>query len=269
VIERFEVLYETDLPGYDLPQDLERIYGRLGFGGHAVYSNFVSSIDGVVALGAGLSAGSVISGHNQADRFLMALLRACADAVLIGAGTLRATPGHRWTPSHVFPDMAATFATLRERLGRAQDPRLILLTRSGDVDMRHPAIAAGATIVTTAEVAGGLRQRLPDTCDVIEAGEKDVDIPLAITELGERGHHVVLTEGGPHVMGELVKLGLLDEAFLTLSPVIAGRDEEERFGMAAGAEFLPGDGVWTELLSARRQSDYLFLRYGLRKRARP
>ena len=60
-------------------------------------------MDGVTALGPEYpSSGSAISGHDPADRFVMGLLRACADVVLIGAGTLRATPGHLWTPGHVW-----------------------------------------------------------------------------------------------------------------------------------------------------------------------
>jgi riboflavin biosynthesis pyrimidine reductase len=265
----FEVLYEADLQGYDLPEDLERLYGRIGFGEPVLYSNFVSSIDGVAALGSTPSAGSVISRHNDADRFLMGLLRACADAVLVGAGTLRATPGHHWTPAHVYPDMATSFAKLRKRLGRAQEPRMILLTRSGDIDVWHPAIVGGATVLTTAVGAATLGSRLPESCDLIEVGKDTVDIRRAVEELRERGYNVLLTEGGPHVMGELIELGLLDEAFLTISPVIAGRDGEERLGMVAGAELLPLVGAWSELLSARRHEDYVFLRYGLRNRARP
>jgi hypothetical protein len=94
VLSPFEVLFEAGgLPEYALPVDLKHLYGRLGFTNRVVYANFVSSIDGVVTLGAKPSAGSVISGKDQADRFLMGLLRACADAVVLGAGTLRATPG--------------------------------------------------------------------------------------------------------------------------------------------------------------------------------
>jgi riboflavin biosynthesis pyrimidine reductase len=70
-------------------------------------------------------------------------------------------------------------------------------------------------------------------------------------------------------MGELIEHGLLDEAFLTISPVVAGRSDDSRLGMVAGVELLPAAGVWGELMSARRHSDYLFLRYGLRKSARP
>jgi len=76
--------------------------GDLGFSEHCLYGNFVASLDGVVALGPEYpSSGSAISGREPADRFVMGLLRAFADAVLIGAGTLRATPTHRWTPEHV------------------------------------------------------------------------------------------------------------------------------------------------------------------------
>lgn len=262
-------MYEADLPGYDLPSDLEQIYGRLGFAELAVYSNFVSSIDGAVSLGSSPSAGSVISGRYPADRFLMALLRACADAVLVGAGTLRATPGHKWTPSYVFPDLASSFARLRKTLGREPEPRLVLLTASGDIEMSHPAVAGGATVLTSASVAKSLRGRLPRSCDVIESGEKEVDLERAFDELRAHGFKAVLTEGGPHVMGGLIKAGILDEVFLTISPVVAGRDGDDRLGMVAGAEFLPPSGVWADLMSSRRHGDYLFLRYGLRKSASP
>jgi len=269
-LEPFEVLFEDGrLAAYDLPIDLAQLYGRLGFGETSLYSNFVSSIDGVVTLGTNPSAGSVISGRNRADRFFMGLLRACADAVLLGAGTLRATPGHHWTPQHIFPDLAPSFAALRTALGRKPDPRLVLLTSGGSIDTRHPAVVSGATIITTESGARSL-SALPNTCDVIEVGKSGpVDVVRALEELRSRGDQVILTEGGPHVMGELVRHGLVDDAFLTLSPVVAGRDKENRLGMVAGVEFLPEKGKWGQLLSARRHGDFLFLRYGLRSSERP
>jgi riboflavin biosynthesis pyrimidine reductase len=249
-----------------MPEDLEHLYGRLGFGDRVIYSNFVISLDGVVSLGSTPSAGSVISGRNQADRFLMGLLRACADAVLLGAGTLRATPGHHWTPEHIYPDLASSFATLRHDLGRKPRPRLVLFTVSGDIALSHPAVASGATVVTSAAGARMLMGRLPDSCDVIEVGKTgEVDMRRAVGELRDRGYDVLLTEGGPHVMGALIKHELVDEAFLTVSPVIAGRDGNLRLGMVAGTELLPGRGGWSRLLSARRQGDFLFLRYGMKK----
>src|SRR5207244_13328583 len=150
LIEPFDVLFEDDVPHHQMRPELERIYGRLGFADSVIYSNFVSSVDGVVTLGSNPSAGSVLSGRNQADRFLMGLLRAFADAVLLGAGTLRATPGHHWTPEHIYPDLASSFAELRMSLERKPRPRLVLLTASGNVEVSHPAVIGGATVVTTA-----------------------------------------------------------------------------------------------------------------------
>src|SRR5438128_11920938 len=185
-----------------MPAELEKIYGRLGFADRVVYSNFVASLDGVVSLGDKPSAGSTISGRNQADRFLMGLLRAFADAVLLGAGTLRATPGHHWTPEHIYPDMTSAFADLRANLVRKPRPRLVLLTASGNIEGSHPAVIGGATIVTTAAGAAHLKARLPDSCDLIETGASgSVDLSRAVEELRGRGYEAILTEGRPHVMG--------------------------------------------------------------------
>ena len=263
----FEVLFEADtLPDYTLPADLKHLYGRLGFPGPVVYSNFVSSLDGVVTLGSKPSAGSVISGKYAADRFVMGLLRACADAVVIGAGTLRATPGHLWTPAHVFPALATEFTALRSSLGRSAEPALVLLTASGELDFAHPALAKGAIVITTSGGAKKAGDRLPPTCELVVMGKGgSLDLGKAIGELRNRGLDVLLCEGGPHVMGQLLEDGLLDEAFLTVSPVVAGRGREPRLGMVEGIELLPANGAWSKLLSARRHGDYLFLRYGFRK----
>jgi riboflavin biosynthesis pyrimidine reductase len=206
----------------------------------------------------------VISGKNPADRFLMGLLRACADAVVIGAGTMRATPGHLWTPAHVFPDLAAAFAALRQKLGRSREPRLVILTASGRLDVEHPALVKGATVMTTNAGAKRIGKRLPPASDVIAvSGGRAIDIQRAFGECAKRDFNVVLTEGGPHLMGELIKTRLLDEMFVTVSPVVAGRNNERRLGMVEGAELLPKVPVWSRLLSVRRQEDFLFLRYSL------
>ena len=263
MIQPFEVLYEAgDLPAYKLPADLHHLYGSLGFAKRVVYSNFVTSLDGVVALGSKPSAGSVISGKYPADRFLMGLLRACADAVLIGAGTLRATPGHLWTPAHVYPELGTEFLALRSALGRTTEPQLVVVTAGGELDPTHPAIVKGAIVLTTADGAKAIGHRLPKTCEVVTVGTgKRLDIRTAMAGLRGRGLEVVLTEGGPHLVGQLIEAGLLDEVFLTVSPVIAGRSDDKRLGMVEGVELLPGRAAWTSLSSVRRHGDYLFLRY--------
>ena len=261
-LEPFEVLYEAALPAYKLPADLHHLYGRLGFATPVIYSNFVASLDGVVTLGSKPSAGSIISGKYPADRFLMGLLRACADAVIIGAGTLRATPGHLWTPAHVYPDLATEFISLRSALGRATEPQLVVLTAKGDLDASHPALVKGALVITTDDGAKVVERTLPSTCEVIAMGKAaNVDMREAVAALRARELEVLLTEGGPHLMGQLIEVGLMEEVFLTISPVVAGRGPEKRLGMVEGVELLPKLGVWSALLSARRHGDYLFLRY--------
>src|SRR5437588_12385149 len=113
-------LYEApDLSeGLLRPQLGELHEGALAIPEGGVYANFVGSIDGIVALEAGTApSGGIISGRNEADRFVMGLLRAFADAVLVGAGTVRAEGGKAmWTPEYIYPAAANAFAVLRGAL---------------------------------------------------------------------------------------------------------------------------------------------------------
>ncbi len=102
-----DVLFEAgDLPRYPLAARLrDRYGGEIGFPAAALYANFVSSLDGIVALDPSTPPAE-ISLHTESDRFVMALLRACAEAVVIGVGTLRAEPNHIWTPGALVPEEA-------------------------------------------------------------------------------------------------------------------------------------------------------------------
>jgi riboflavin biosynthesis pyrimidine reductase len=265
--EPLEVLYEaTGLPALPLPPALSKVYGGdLGLTLPSVYGNFVASIDGVAALGPEHpSSGSAISGREPADRFVMGLLRACADAVLVGAGTLRATPRHQWTPDHVYPAAAADFADLRRRLNLPDRPELVVVTARGDVPTGHPAIVAGAAIMTTTEGARHLEGRLPQTSTVIPLGHgPSLRMADVLDAVSSRGHRAVLTEGGPRVLGQLIADDLLDELFLTTSPLFAGRRATDRPGLIEGIELLPDRAKWSDLTSVRRRGSYLFLRYWL------
>jgi riboflavin biosynthesis pyrimidine reductase len=261
-------LYEqAGLPAWSLPQELADLYGGdLGFPEPCLYANFVASVDGVTALGPEYpSSGSAISGGDPADRFVMGLLRACADMVLIGAGTLRATPSHRWTPSYICPEAADGFAALRRNVGRAGNPRLAVVTLSGEVPATHPAFRAGAIILTTTVGARRLHGRLSHACTIIDLGERptlrSAELLQALRALGGA---TVLTEGGPRLLGQLVADELLDELFLTVSPVLAGRGETARPGLVAAQELLPARAEQADLVSVRRRASYLFLRYRLR-----
>ena len=265
--EPLECLLESGDSGavaVPLPADLEEAYGGpLALDAQSVFSNFVSSLDGVVSIPSLTQSSALISDRSESDRFVMALLRACADAVLVGSGTLRGSPNSLWTAERVYPDAAASWAELRERLGLGPTPALALLTASGEVDVSHPALEAGALVLTTARGASRLGGRLPEASEVVELdGVDDVDVAAAIDALRARGHDRILSEAGPTIHGSLLSAGVLDELFLTLSPLFAGRGRSERrLGLVEGRELLPDTQAPATLVDVRRHGAHLFLRY--------
>src|SRR6185312_12196633 len=129
-----------------------------------VYANFVSTLDGVVSLNEpGRSGGKEISGFNEHDRLVMGILRAVADAVIVGAGTLRAVPHHQWTAEYVYPSLAGPFQALRSALGKHEPPLNVIVSARGDIDLSLPVFQSNTIpvlIVTT--VAGARRLSMSD-----------------------------------------------------------------------------------------------------------
>ncbi len=74
-----------------------------------VIVNFVESLDGVVTLDPAHGSGAEVSGFSEPDRFVMGLLRSLADAIVVGAGTMRAAANHTWTTGHVNRDFAKAY----------------------------------------------------------------------------------------------------------------------------------------------------------------
>jgi riboflavin biosynthesis pyrimidine reductase len=262
-----EVLYErAGLPRTELPAELERRYGgALGFPERCLYANFVSTLDGVVAIPSLRQSNRLISDESGADLFVMALLRAFADAVLVGSGTLLASPSARWRAETAFPPGADAFAELRARLGCSPAPEVAVVTASGSIDPAHPAVRDGALVLTTERGAARLRDRLPGEAQpVVLPGDEEVDVAAAVGVLRERGHERILSEGGPTLFGALAAGGLVDELFLTFSPLLAGRSEREgQLGLVESTALLPDRRLGGELLSVRTHGSHLFLRYGL------
>ena len=90
----------------------------------AIIANFVTTIDGIVALdGGALTGGGIISGFNEPDRFLMGLLRALADLVVVGAGTLRGSTEHGWIAERVHPASGRGVRGVAKRDGARQARR--------------------------------------------------------------------------------------------------------------------------------------------------
>lgn len=246
---------------YPLPAELSRLYGGpFGLPPAAVYSNFVVSLDGVAVVGA--SSGSTLSGHNQADRFVMGLLRAAAHAIVIGSATLSASPGHVWSAEQVFPEAAADFKELRSRLGLAEFPTLVVVSGSGGLALDHPGMARPAMILTSE--AGGRRLGRETRHQVVSLGPAaTLDPGQIVAAIRAAGHQVILSEGGPQLLGQLLHAQQVNQLFLTVSPLLAGRTKEmTRAGFVEGVDLL-GDGVGENLalLSVHRHQSHLFLRY--------
>jgi riboflavin biosynthesis pyrimidine reductase len=255
-----ERLFEQEgLPRFDLPAGLAALYGGdLGFARPRVYANFVSSIDGVVALGGEGESGQRVSGGSEPDRFVMGLLRATADAVLIGASTFRKIARALWHAYSIYPAAGALFAELRARLGLRPHPLLVVVTASGAIDPRQPALH-DALIVTTPAGEARLRGTLPAGARIVAPAAGPVPARALIDLLRADGLQAILTEGGPQLAGELFHAGLIDELFLTTAPRLFGRAPgDERKSLVSGADL---GGQSLTLASVRRHESFLFLRY--------
>ena len=256
-----ELLWEeAGLPDRSLPETLRALYGgNIGFEGPRLFANFVETMDGVVAIPELEKSNALVADESDDDRFVMGLLRACADAVLVGAGTLLASPKGTWRPEKVYPRAAEGFAELRERWGMAERPAVAIVSTGASLDPNHPVLQ-DAVLLTTAAGAEAFGDVLPD---VVAVNDGDwVDLRAAVAVLRERGHERVLSEAGPHVFGSLLVDDLVDELFLTVSPVLAGRVvDARRFALVEGVELLPGVRRAPGLASVRRGDNHVFLRY--------
>jgi riboflavin biosynthesis pyrimidine reductase len=272
-----ETLYDategSDLP---LPPDLAARYGRLRIPSHSrrphVVGNFVSTLDGVVSLGIPDKAGGgEISGFDRRDRMVMGLLRAVADAVIVGAGTLRASsPDHLWTADYIFPPFADAYRSLRTALGKPNPPLNVVVTAQAEIDLNRRLFQTGEApvlIVTTPAGSHRLGDRaLPPSVRVAAAdGTGALSAGAILTAVRRvRPSETILVEAGPRLMGDFLAERQLDELFLTLAPQVAGRDGSvERPGFVAGKQFAPEHPLWATLVGVKRGGSHLFLRYAL------
>jgi riboflavin biosynthesis pyrimidine reductase len=264
-VEAFDVLAEeSGLPVVALPPELARTYGGdFGLADDCVYANFVATLDGVVAIPSLPGSNAVIAGDNDADRFLMGLVRAFADAVLIGAGVLRASPRGTWRAESIYPPAEASYAELRRTLGLPGAPEIAILTGSGSIDPGHPVLTGRAVVLTSDAGIERLARDLPEPTAVISLGaERRFTGETILEALRARGHRRVLCEAGPHTFGALVESGEVDELFLTTSPFLAGdAGTGSRLHLVEAADLVPL--VACRPLSVRRHGAHLFTRYAV------
>jgi riboflavin-specific deaminase-like protein len=213
--------------------------------------NFVTSLDGRVAVdGRASGLGSPV------DRQVMRQLRARADALLVGAGTVRAEA--------IDPRVSPELAHAREAAGRAAQPLFVVISASAVLPDRklfhRPEIQSLILTVRTAD--GEALQKMAPAAEVAVLGDTWVDLTEAMHFLKSRGMASVLCEGGPTVAGGLIAAGLVDELFVTVAPAIIG-------GVGPRlVEFLPGvanEKIPLDLVSVVEEDGELFVRYHLRR----
>jgi riboflavin-specific deaminase-like protein len=213
-----------------------------------VICNMVATADGKATVGG--RSGSI---GGDADRSLFHALRSQVDAVLVGTGTLRVERYGR-----LVRDAAAREA--RVRRGLAADPIACVVTRSGRVPTDIPLFqdAASTVVVYSAEPVD--LADTPATVHVTHLHADDFGMAPALRGLrADHGVRSVLCEGGPTVLGALLRERVVDELFLTVAPqVVAG---EVALTIVAGAP-LP-EPVGLGLVWALESDGELLLRYSV------
>ena len=181
-------------------------------------------------------------------------LRGAVDAVLAGTGTLRAESYGRLVRT---PERRAA----RTALGLAEDPAMIVFSRSGDVPFDAPLfdVPEQTVVIVTGRGAVTIPAGVRAEVDVIELD--DPEPAAALRAVRERhGVRAVLCEGGPTLNRALLAAGVLDELFLTLGPVLAGGSGDVL--RVLGGDELP-EPVRARLRHVLRHGDELLLRYAV------
>ena len=226
-----------------------------------VVINMVASLDGRATVSG--RAGSIGS---RTDRTLMRSLRACVDAVMIGAGTLRAEKLTLAVPENL--------ARARETRGLKPQPLAVIATTTGDVPLRANLLDLSADnllVFASLEVphhrlavlsSHAFVEIVPD--ETAAPGAR-LDLKRALETLKERyAVDTLLVEGGPALNHSLVSLGLADELFLTLAPKILGGERPGTLTVLEGPS-LPPQRTGPKLISVHLSAgNELFLRYALR-----
>jgi riboflavin biosynthesis pyrimidine reductase len=208
----------------------------------------VAGLDGTAAVG-----GRVGSLSTAPDQALFRRMRQIADIVLVGAETVRR---EGYGPVRLDEEAQAA----RRELGQSPSPPLAVVSRSLSFDWDAKVFAeapddARTHVITCAAADPDRLAEAERVAEVIVAGDDRVEPTAAMQALAERGRGVVLCEGGPNWLGELVAADRLDELCLSIAPLMGGDPLPVSVTPAGAglAEF--------ELKGVMGEDDTLFLRY--------
>jgi len=209
--------------------------------------NMVSSLDGKATIDwrtKGLST--------ELDRRLFHHLRTQADAVMVGAGTVRIERYGRMAKADELRDK-------REREGLARDPLAVIVSARLDLPADLPLLNEPEQRVVIATASDASLPGLGDQVEYVRGGD---DLQRLVGLLGEHhGVRSILCEGGPTLNSHLFAAGLVDELFLTLNPKVAGG--AAALTIVAGRELV--EPAELELVSVAEGEGDLFTRWRVQK----
>lgn len=228
---------------------LDEVYSDVAAGSMTWLAiGMVGSVDGAATVD-GVSGALGLEGDLAAFRGL----RAACDVILVGAGTVRA---EGYGPPRMRPHEVAR----RRARGQSERPAIAVVSSSLDLTGAERLFEQDPTwrpIVVTHQGADPVRTAdLADRgVEVVTAGAADVDLTVAVDALRGRGLRRILCEGGPHLNGQLLAGGLVDELFVTVAPTLVG---------GSASRIVVGDHtveVAVDLAGVRQHGNEVLLRY--------
>ena len=215
--------------------ELSEFYGYPDHGGSSgvwLRANFIASLDGGATF-----AGKTGQMGSPGDRAVFGTLRAMADVILVGAGTVR-IEGY----SGARPTVAQR--QRRQARGQTEVPQLAIVSQSGRLDRDMPVFTRTEVpplVCTCTSAAAQTRRTLAGLAEVVDCSTSDpdsVDSTAMLATLADRGLTRILTEGGPTLFSAFVAHGLLDDLCLTVAPILVG-GSAERITTGAGQVLTP------------------------------
>lgn len=192
----------------------------------------------------------VLSGAEDRDR--VDRVRADCDAIMVGAGTIRAD-----NPRLVVSEQRRTERVAR---GAPEYPVKVTVTASGDLDpgLRFWRHGGGKLVYTAAPAASRLRTQLAGLADVVDLGA-EIDFGALLDDLGSRGVRRLMVEGGGQLHTAFLSLGLADEIHLAIAPIVVGQRDAPRF--LNPASYPGGPTRRMRLVETRPVGDVVLVRY--------
>jgi riboflavin-specific deaminase-like protein len=220
-----------------------------------VFSNFAMTADGKIAF----AGGKFVPFGSKRDLEHLYELRATADAVMCGAGTIEAT-------GTILGNGGEKFSELRVKRGLNKFPLRVIVSGSGSINPAAKIFRkqfSPIVILTTTRVSKANLKKLQAAADEVKiCGETEIDISAALRWLRKKWNvRRLLCEGGGELHNALIRAGLPDELHLTVCPkVFGGRNAPTIAG--GGGFFCLAEAAEFKLRSARRIGSELFTVFG-------